>query len=372
MVGKISVKVHKVDEELLYRQTEITFDDITIMAPTHAIRYGIDQKKVVAESYSVFDSTRVKRAANDADISSDVEREMKNKNVDGALNLHFVNYTQPTPLTEKEMTALTNLEYVCSDVAVTPCWSGLLKGKVDDDRVKMLNEWNLSAVEAIERRNNKSIMGIIPAKAHHTMIDSIVETFVDEGVTHFAIDHMGRSLKNREAWLRELYIQLGEYKLSDHSLIYSINAPQGRIGQKKEKVLANDFMSPAYGVDVLGFDHTPGRSPKPKPPIPGEAPQAPPEQSFRFFDSDTYAYVKVPESQAKAVLKVPTYQCRNAARLRNATAQLAEYSKLVEMLEEQPTTIGYVRSKEMVSKEIIASIKKVRTDRKVRQRKLFR
>lgn len=372
VTGKIAAKVRKVDDELLYRQTEITYGEMTIKGPTRAIGYGLKQEKTVAEGYSEFDKGRIERVTSDNDFQSKVEGDMKKKYVDGALNLHFVSYTQPTSLSEKEITALTNLEYVCSEVAITPCWSGLLKDKVDDERVKTLNAWNLMAIEAIERKNNKSIMGVIPAKVHHTMIDSVIKTFVDQNVTHFAIDHMGRSLKNREAWLRELYIQLESYKLMDNSLLYSINAPAGRLGQKKEKVLADDFMSSAYGIDVLGFNHTRGRDPKPKPPISGlnNVPQ-PAELSYRQFDSDSYAYVKIAEGRVRAALNVPVSKLRDEIKRRNTVAQLAEYNKLGGLLAEEPTTLKYVSTKEMVNDDVIASIKKVRTERKVRQKKLF-
>lgn len=368
---KITARVRKVDEELEYRQTEIRYSGGSVDGPTRSTSYGLDMPGAVAEGYREFDKSGLERIVDDADIERSVEREMKRKNVPGALNLFFVNYTQLTPLHNKELDALVDLEYVCSEVAVTPCWSGLMKGKVDDGRVDALNQWNAEAIETIERLNNKSIMGVVPSKVHRKLLGNVIKTFVDRDVTLFTIDHMGRSVKSSESWLRALYSELKEYGLMDNTMIYGLNAPEGRLGQKKGKVLAGDFISSAYGLDIIGINHIRNARP-PGPPGPGNGPDAPPpEINYRLFDGSTYAYNKLSETQARTQFTVPPSRVREEIKRHNILGQLDEYANLGQVLKEEPTALGYIQTKEMVDNALISSIKKVRGERRARQRTLF-
>lgn len=368
-MSKVVAKVKKVDEELDYRLTQITYSGGTIVGPTRSIGYGMERENFVVEGHRRFDKVQIERVNNDSDFQRSVEGDMKRKNIADALNLFFVNYTQSTNLTDNELTALINLQYVSSEIAITPCWSGLLKGKVNDDAISTLNEWNTRAIEAIERRNNKSIMGIIPAKVHHRMIGDVIKNYIDQDVTLFTIDQMGKSVKNSEAWLRELYAQLGEYKLMDNTFLYGLNCLEGRIMQKKDKVLAGDFIGSAYGIDVIGLNHVgAGRTP----PSDGKGlPPAPVEASYRLFNEDSYAYERISERKAQTMTKMAPSRIREELKRRNISSQLREYANLGQMLNEEPSVLEYINSKEMVDSKLITSIKKVKGERRTRQTRLF-
>ena len=368
-MSKVIAKVKKVDEELDYRLTQITYSGGTIVGPTRSIGYGIERENAVAEGHKKFNKAQIERVTKDSDFQRSTEGDMKSKNVADALNLFFVNYTQPIDLRDKELTALVNLQYVSSEIAITPCWSGLLKETVNDDTISKLNEWNSRAIEAIERLNNKSIMGIIPSKVHHNMIGDVVKNYIDQDVTIFTIDQMGKSVKNSEAWLRELYAQLGEYKLMDNTFLYGLNCLEGRIMQKKDKVLAGDFIGSAYGIDVIGLNHVgAGRDPSGDGKRP---PPAPVEASYRLFKTDSYAYEKIGEREAQTMTKVVPSKIRDEFKRRNIAAQLKEYANLGQILKEEPSALEYISTKEMVDSKLITSIKRVRGERKARQTRLF-
>ncbi|QLH74973.1 MAG: hypothetical protein HPY73_05660 [Methanomassiliicoccales archaeon] len=352
---KVTAKVKKLDENLAYRSTHIRVgSEKTIISPICATTKGVPASEVT-EIYRNYTKDGLTRAVNNFDEEKRLNSELKSKKTDN-LNICFVDYNDSAELEKEEFELLMDLQYQNSDIAMTPIWSGLIKTKQESDALlETVLAWNKKAIEIIETLNNKSIMGTLSMGMPRTMIGDVINSYVDQGVTLFAIDARNKFVDGHDTWMRDVVRKIKDYKMFDETCLYMVNPRAGNFSHNAEIVLARDFLSSGYGFDILGGGHIPNKGI-------GLAKNKMKEPFCRRFDEKTYGYIKVPEKEAAESLKVSPSQVKDEMKKYNMTRQADEAFKIAEMLLNESTLESYLKTKDMVKGKHLEHMKKYKKE----------
>ncbi|MFA5311958.1 MAG: hypothetical protein WC375_01410 [Methanomassiliicoccales archaeon] len=354
---KVTAKVRKIDEELAYRSTYIRVgSDKTILAPLYASTKNVPASDVT-EIYRNYTKDGLAKAAGEFNEEGRLNSELKAKKTDD-LNVCFVDYNDSSELSKDEFRLLMDLQYQNSDIAMTPIWSGLIKIKQKENLLDSVLEWNKRAIEIIETLNNKSVMGTLSMGMPRTMIGDVLKSYIDQGVTLFAIDARNRFVDSHDTWMREVIRNIKDYKMLDETFLYVVNPRAENFSHNAEIVLARDFLNAGYGFDVIGGGHIPN----PGAALAKKKIASAGEPFCRKFDEGSYGYIKMPESEAVKALQVPQYKVRDEMKNYNLVRQADETSKLAQMLIKERTIEPYLRTKDMVKTINIDGLKKYRKD----------
>ena len=112
-----------------------------------------------------------------------------------------------------------------------------------------------SCIGSINKLNNKSILGIIPANLPSVFINQLVEFYHDLNVTSFAFDFQGRVHNRFTQHMRVLFRNILDLDIANESFIYSCNTQKGKVMQGNTIIRANDIAVYNYGFDVVGDSH---------------------------------------------------------------------------------------------------------------------
>jgi hypothetical protein len=202
---------------------------------------------------------------------------------------------------------------------------------------------------------------LIPAKLPRQYLHDILDLYSKEDITSFVIDSDGSSIYTNLSWLRGLQRELHARKISEEGFLYNINSNQGKFLKNADSVLAKDFITLPFGIDILGGNHVVPRMPKEAwAKLAAERPRSP-----RLFDAGSYAYVR---SRDPAMTITD-------AKTRNIGRQQSESARLRQAVSEDGTAVGHLRGKRLVAAEnVIEDVAKFKQDvkeKKVVHKSLF-
>ena len=354
---KVQTKVESLDAEMAFRSMKVTLGDVEFATPIKASKADVPVGPV-NEIFRELDKATLEAIVNSTKTETLVADQLLRKLRPG-LNLFFVQYPDFVAPSVKEMGALADIQYQRSDVVITPLFPGIGRTRVADAISDDLVLWNSRFIDEVETLNNKTIIGMVPIFAHRFVLQTVVDALVDRDVVHFAIDMQGRVFQ--DTWMRAFLKILKAHRLTDTSMLYLINAREGMLSQKAEEVLAKDFITPAYSVDVIGHNHVapPGMariadSRKPKPP--------PPPPSWREFSSASYGYKRILLNPVATKYGVSIDRARALIKGRNISRQYGETLVMQQALAEAGTLLPHIGKKKMVTAKLLESLKKFRRE----------
>lgn len=177
------------------------------------------------------------------------------------------------------------MQYNHTDVVTTPSWFDLITKK-DHVETDLYIELSGTYLYAASVRNHKPIIGTIPQSIPPEKLENVIKFYIDRDVTSFMIDSHGRTLISG-MWIRTLNRSLGKYDIEKESILYSINAFQGKVPKNETSIEAKDFIGFAEGIDIIGGKHATGYY--------GQDRNDKNTMTFaRMFDPETYNYEKIP------------------------------------------------------------------------------
>jgi hypothetical protein len=356
----LKVKLDDIDDELLFKRVHINYGDKNIYTPMKA-----SYKKAGSTGFNEIYRTFTYKSLDDCIKNESYERSKNQKiksDLSTDINVLFVDYDGQEVLDDKHIEVLSDIQYSHSDIVVTPTWSPLLRKvkKVDDSVVDKFLDFTNKFIENVETLNSKTILVLIPSKIPRLYLNRLIDNYYSKGITSFVIDFDGKSVTSNESWMRKFYrvIGSGEYKLLEESLIYSLNANEGKFAKEANEILAHDFIGTGYGIDIIGSTNHIRRF-FPRPPIPtGGMQEVPKENSLRLFNRDSYGYLRKTETG----LRDMGIDNRDQLKARNIREQYEETKVLQSILKDESTIEPYITSKSMVAEKTIGVIKKVRSE----------
>lgn len=349
------IKLTKLDDELPYRALRIDYKGKTLNTPIKA-----SNKKFVSseinEMYRSFTKDTILKGINDSDNERKLNYQIKRQSSDNELNFFIVNYKDTAPLERKEMEFLSDIQYVNSDVIITPIWSALITSDLDiEEKERLYIKYTKEFIEISKTMNNKEILGLVSNRIPRQYLDKIVDCYYNEGVTSFIIDFDGRGMEQAESWIRHfLRILKKEYDLIEKSFLYCVNVPEGKFMKNAEKILAKDFMSYGFSFDSIGLNHI---QPKLNSSAWKKIKESKAENTYRLFDRNDYSYSKRLESD----LKSKGLLDKNGIKAYNIQQQQEEIKVIRKKLEIDPTLENYLHNKKQIENtKILDKLKKLR------------
>lgn len=351
------IKIHcdKIDDELLFKKMKINGLGKEITTPTKA-SFCVNPVGEINEIYKKFSLEKLKKCTEDETFERKTNREIQYLKTNRA-NFFIVDYADIELPKRKMIETLSDIQYPYSDVVITPICSKITRELRGDALLSSFIDITNNFIEVVETMNNKSIFGLIPSKMPRHFIEPIMKNYHDKNITSYVIDFDGRSIDTNLSWSRELMKTLKKYGLIDKSILYSINANQGKFLKNATEIVAKDFVSSSFGIDILGLNHIPPRmSSEAWAKIKKERRPS----TFRLFDKKSYGYRK----KTIEDLKKLGISNRNQMNIYNINEQLSETITIKEHLTEKDTIEPYVRTKSQITDDIIKKVKKLKVETK--------
>ncbi len=350
---KITVKLDHFDEQLMFKRFNFKVGDKQVVTPVK-VSHSLNPVSPLNEIYKKFDLTKINRCMSDEKFERTVNADVK-KDMTQGVNICLVEYTSGEIPNNKQIEALSDIQYEHSDIVTTPILSKITRDLTEDKLLTSFNTITNRYIEIVETLNHKDIVGVIPSRMPRQFLEPIIKNYKAKNVTSFIIDFDGRSVDTNASWIRNLLRILKENDLLEGSFLYSANANEGKFMKNTNEILAKDFISTGFGMDILGLNHIPPR-------MNSEAwakiKQQRIENTFRLFNRNSYGYVKKTESE----LKRSGIQDRNALKNFNITEQVKESKVLQEKINQEHTIEPYLKTKSQVDEDVIKKIKKIRKD----------
>ena len=356
---KLQIHVNNIDEELLMRVIEGSLAGKSFTTPIKSLNRSIHHPGV-NEIYHNIDAKKI------AAISSSTSEEMKFNNSarrdwsEDQINLLFLSYKEISLPDDDSMAIMADLQYVNSDIAIVPLCPGIIKSYEGDKLLNNFIGYVQKYLSVVETLNNKTIIGIIPAKLPRQLLPSVLDFYHSKGITSFVIDSDGSSIYSNPSWLKAFQRKLYKSGIKDEGLIYNINSFEGRFLQRSSITLARDFITLTFGIDILGANHKPPAFPAERKDILDPSRKGP-----RVFDSETYGYVRVID---------PALDLKTA-KANNISSQHKETLKLQHVIAEEFTASSYLQRKPQIAQnKVLDRVRDVKMDiarTKTRQKSLF-
>jgi len=290
---KITVKIENIDDELFFKRLKLRVAGNEITTPVKT-GYKLVQTPI-NEIFKKFDDQKIDKCLKDERFESIVNGDIKRDSIDG-VNFFFVDYASNKIPTQKQIEFLSDIQYEHSDVVITPILSKLTRELIEEKLLNTFMGITNKYIEIAETLNNKSIIGIVPRAMPRQFLEPIIKNYHNQGVTSFIVDSDGKSIDSNPSWIRNLIRLLKDYDVFEESFLYCINSYEGRFMKNANEILAKDFISTGFGIDILGLNHLPPR-------MPSEAwakiKAMRRENTYRLFNRATYGYVKKNRSGIK-------------------------------------------------------------------------
>ena len=350
----LKVKLKKLDDNLLFRQIKLDVGDKSIITPIKA-GYPRNPLEGVNEIFKRFTIKSLNNYLSDEASERAINSKLSNQKTN-SINFLHVDYTDANLPEKKHIEVLSDLQYENSDIVITPIWSSIIRRLAGQELLdKFLNLTN-QYIEIVQTLNHKGIIGVIPSKMPRQFLNKILKNYYDKGINSFVIDFDGRSINSNKSWVRNLFrILKGDLDLMEKTFLYSLNSNEGRFMKNRDTILAKDFMSTGYGIDILGLNHIAPR-------MPSEAWKKIKEKrqgnTFRIFNKHTYGYDKRSEEDLKSM----NIFNRDELKKFNSSEQHSEAIILKNKLNENKTLEPYIRTKSQVDESTIKDIKRLRSE----------
>ena len=383
------------DEELQYRSQTVKANNKEITTPIKAIDTAkLDptisiSKKVegIVETYfgltneKIINHLQGKERSLDYALNS-VEKRIEGKNL--PIKLCFFEYKEEGLPDTKEINFMVDQAYVHSDITPIPMLQNFVEKVSNVSIVKKKkkffpNEKKFekfvsyleNAVETIEQRNNKPIMGYLPDYPYG--FPELIEFYVKKGINTFYYDAHGSSPITVKGTLRTLLRELSAQEILEKSFIHMINPNYGRSAKDSSYIPAKDILGYGVGIDSLGEKHIPLKINKE---IAADMKKNP-DNRARLFDKNSYGYLKTSDSNLiekvypnDSGIDIENFKTgtKPPVKIQNSfnMEQLAlESSKLKNKITKDQKILTYIESKKNVKEEDLKILKKFKIkDRK--------
>ncbi len=348
------IKLKKLDDNLLFKQVEIKTGDKSIITPIKA-GYPKNPLEGVNEIFRKFTLQSLNKCISDEQSERTINSKLDVQKTN-SINFLHVDYADIKIPEQKHIEALSDIQYENSDIVITPIWSVItrrLNGiNLLGNFINLTNKY----IEIIKTLNHKGIIGTIPSRMPRQFLNKILKNYYDQGVTSFVIDFDGRSIGTNRSWIRNLFrIMRNDLDILDKTFLYSINSNEGKFMKNKKSILAKDFMSAGFGIDIIGLNHLP---PRMSTEVWKRIKENRQENTFRVFNRNTYGYDKK-EKEGLSNLGISN---REDLKKFNSSEQHKETSVLRKNLTENNTLEPYIRTKPQVDETTIKDIKKLRSE----------
>lgn len=354
----MDIKLENIDSELMIKSFRIRANKKEIKTPEKA-SYSTNSISGINEIYKKFSINSPRTASlekilksenYETKINSRIKSEVRNN-----LNLFIVDYCDDNIPNQKHLEALSDTQYVYSDVVVTPIFSSFFRNDelLGDNLIDTFIELTNKYIEVVETLNNKDIMGVIPIRAPRNYYDKIFDNYYDKDITSFIIDFDGKSSDTNLPKIRKLFRLLKDHDLLESSILYGLNVSEGKFMKDATEIPARDFISLGFGFDIIGLNHVP-----PRMPTASWKEITAKRRTYRLFNKNNYGYAKVSEDD---IFSKGIFGKTDVVK-HNNTEQFKETTKIKEFMAKGPTIEPYLSSKSHVTEKTIDKIRKLRND----------
>lgn len=382
------------DEELQYRSQTVRANNKEIVTPIKAVdinkldsNISISSKvRGITEIYFGLDNNKILNHLQGKDHTLDYSLnaiDKKIKNPDYEIKLCFFEYKEQEIPTTKETGFMVDQAYVHSDITPIPMLQHFVdkvsnvtivkekpKYSPNEKKFNRFLGYVKEAIEIIEQRNNKPIMGYLPD--YPFGFPELIELYVNKGINTFYYDAHGSSPITVKGTLRTLLRELSANETLENSFVHMINPNYGRAAKDSSYIPAKDILGFGVGIDSLGEKHIQWKPTKEL----AEELKKNPDNRSRLFDKNTYGYLKTSDSmliekfypndsgidieQFKTGEKPPN-KVQNSFNIE----QLAlESIKLKEKISKEQKILKYIESKKNVKEEDLKILKKFKIKEK--------
>lgn len=335
-------ELKELDDDLFFKRSKINISSSRNFCTPIKVSRSPDNISEINEIYKLFSSDKL-----DEMVSNELIERMKNREVQkltgNNINFFFVDYTGTHKPSKDQLEALVDIQYPYSDVIITPIFSNLMRNLKAEDQINTFLELTKKSLEIVKTLNNKPIIGIIPALLPRQSLKPLIKNYYNQGITCFAIDYGGKSVDSNMSWATSLMRLMAEYDIVENSFIYGLNVYEAHFRKNANRVLAKDFASLGYGVDILGLKHIPPRMGPD-----GWNEYKDKEKMFRFFDASDYSYIRYPESELLSQGPISN----EAIKLDNIKKQYQESQILQTKLRESESLTSYIQTKDQITDKL--------------------
>lgn len=323
---------------------------------------GINEVYRVFKSASIYDARTTDK---ELKINNEINRLFRRYSSEDQVNICFVEFEEQKLPTEEELEYLTNLSCVHSDITPLPLVPRFSKA-ITIDNFDEYNNFVKKAIETIEVLNNKPIMGIIPMPVPSAFMPTLLNTYIDNGITALCLDFQGSTIGSSLTKIRALVKAIKKQNLLEESFIYSLNLGGGKLPKSKDVVPAKDILSFGYGFDTIGGQHIRRRLP---PEVRAKILSSKDisKNSLRLFNKDDYGYYRAikketikeiypPDSSIPLGLLEKLMAPSNIDKLFNQEQQGLEAINLRTVIKEENKLLNYLKRKRFVDQKDIKSI----------------
>jgi hypothetical protein len=342
---KIQLHVNDVDEELLMRVMEIRLADKSITTPIKSLNRTIPVAGL-NEIFHRIDLEKLSLISSDTSVEMKFNTSARRERKDDMINLFFLSYREKKVPGKNAMSTLADLQYVNSDIAIMPLCPEIIKSHEGEDLIRNFILYIDEYIKIIETLNNKTIVGILPARLPRQYLPDVLEAYHSHNITSFVIDSDGSSLYSNPSWIKALQRGLHSLGILDDGFIYNMNSFEGRFSGKANVTLARDFVTLTFGMDILGANHKPSVIPAER-----RSKMDNMQKGARLFDPQTYGYTRDPSLE------------KNTARMRNLLAQHKEALSIQRVINEEGTASSYFQRKtQVMENKVLDRVRDVKTD----------
>ena len=342
---KANLRVNNVDEDLLMRVMEIRFADKSITTPIKSLNRTVPVAGL-NEVFHRIDLEKISLISSNASTEMKFNKDARRERKDDMINLFFLSYKECKVPEKNAMATLADLQYVNSDLAIMPLCPEIIKSYEGEQLISNFILFIKEYLKIVETLNNKTIVGIIPARLPRQFLPTVLDLYHSHDVTSFVIDSDGSSLYSNPSWIKALQRGLHGLGIFDEGFIYNINSFEGRFSGKANVTLARDFVTLTFGMDILGANHKPSVIPTER-----RIKMDGLQKGARLFDPQTYGYIRDPSLDIKT------------AKMSNLLAQHRETLRIQSVINEEGTASRYFQRKALLMEnKVLDRVHEVKID----------
>ena len=221
-----------------------------------------------------------------------------------------------------------------------------------------------NAIQIIEQRNNKPIMGYIPDYRYG--FPELLDFYEKKGINTFYYDAHGSSPLTVQGTLRTLLRELNVQETLENCFVHMINPNYGRAAKDSSYIPAKDILGFGVGIDSLGEKHIPLRINKQI----ADAMKKNPDNRARLFDKNSYGYLKTSDPKLidqfypnDSGIGIDYFKTgtKPSSKIQNSfnMEQLAlESIKLKDRISKSQNILKYIEKKKNIKEEDLKILKK--------------
>lgn len=325
-----------------YKIKQIDKDD---RFETRVMEVSIFGKKIVTPSKTI-DKTGVEGEINEFSVRiSEKDIVSAYENTNAKLN-QLSNNLKPDAINvlipeyqDYNLDSVNNVEsriHENTDIIVVPRWKGVLSlsdGNLKEDLIRYTKQF----IEETRKLNGKLIMGNLPINKPQSVINGLLNFYLNEGITSFVLDYGTCSPLNKSHVVRDVQKVLIDADEYENSILFSTNVR--RTHNKGGMYPADDLMTFCHGVDIIGNLHIGG----------GSKNDIRKEPVLKKFEPYNYTYVEMKNlaSIEKKLLKID-----------NCRTQNNETKRITHEIIENGSSLSYIKNKKGAQEYIESSKQK--------------